>query len=388
MPVSEDRLYNSDRLNRWFAISSVLMTASLFWMIHVDYDRPWRGFQDRYFLGKAAIAHLDWLDAERTERQQEIEDARQRLLDVEDLSGQVDGPRRAALSTELVEVGLSFSLENGEWSRRTQLLEVSKSRYEEKLAEMGAAHPAVQEAYAVLAEEEGQVENLRKKKEKWEDEQADLERQLKDLDAPIRKARMALLDLQAVAEEALSKDQSYRGVLTDEGFLGSVPLVSTLINLPLGDFTAPKNTPSRHQVNQLVLPNVRQRLNYLETYTTDRCTTCHVAIDDPEFSKERLARKLEQSLPGVNEAMQRLGHEPFEYPPVPTPEGSERALDAGKVTDHWDQLDQQQRSDYFDALLARVNEYLTLANRKTIDLSQPVLAHPDLDRCLVGRYPW
>ena len=379
MPVSEERLYKIDRLNRWFAISSILMTASLFWMIHVDYDRPWRGFQDRYFLGKAAIAHLHWLDAQRTERKQEIEDARQRLRDVEALSQQVDGVRRAALTEELVEVDLSFNLANGEWSRRIQLLDVSKSRYEEKLAEMGAEHPVVQDAHTVLAEEEDRVEELRQQKEKWEDKKADLQKQLKNLEAPVRNARKALRDLEAIADGALAKDRNYRGVLSDQGIFANVPFVSTLINAPLVDFTAPKNTPSRHQVNQLVLPNVRQRLNYLETYTTDRCTTCHVAIDDPEFSKERLARKLEQSLPGVNEALQRLGHEALEYPPAPTPEGADRALEAGRVTEHWDQLDAQQRDDYFDALLARVNEYLKLANRKTIDLTQPVLAHPDLD---------
>ncbi|MEK7755658.1 MAG: hypothetical protein AAB385_00390, partial [Planctomycetota bacterium] len=151
------------------------------------------------------------------------------------------------------------------------------------------------------------------------------------------------------------------------------------INAPLLDFTAPMNTPGRHQVNQLVLPDVRQRLNYLESYTTDRCTTCHVAIDDPEFSQERLARKLERSLPGISEAMQRMGHPAAASPVPPAVEGKGTALPEGRVTEHWDELTKKQQNAYFDELLKLVNGYLKLSGRKTIELGQPILAHPDLD---------
>src|SRR3970282_725951 len=100
-------------------------------------------------------------------------------------------------------------------------------------------------------------------------------------------------------------------------------------------FAAPKNTPGRHQVNQVVLPDVRQRLNYLESYTTDRCTTCHVAIDDPEFSKAPPARKWEQSIPGISEAMQRMGKPPVDPPAPPTLAKGDVALSAGQVTERW-----------------------------------------------------
>ena len=51
MPVSENRLYESNKLNMWFAISSILMTASLLWLIKVDHVRPWRDFQKEYYKG-------------------------------------------------------------------------------------------------------------------------------------------------------------------------------------------------------------------------------------------------------------------------------------------------------------------------------------------------
>ncbi|MFQ5494027.1 MAG: hypothetical protein ACE5EX_01470, partial [Phycisphaerae bacterium] len=178
---------------------------------------------------------------------------------------------------------------------------------------------------------------------------------------------------------ALKRDQDYRGVLRDDGLLGGLPIVGAVINAPILDFAAPKTTPGRQQVRQLVLPDVRQRLNYLESYTTDRCTTCHVAIDDPEFARDRLARKLERSLPGINQALQRRGLDPFDPPRPPTLEGTDQALPVGAVTPHWEKLSEAQQDAYFDALLGLVNRYLKLVDRKTIDLGQPILAHPDLE---------
>ncbi|RME38687.1 MAG: hypothetical protein D6788_06955, partial [Planctomycetota bacterium] len=144
-------------------------------------------------------------------------------------------------------------------------------------------------------------------------------------------------------------------------------------------FAAPKNTPGRQQINQYVLPDVRMPLNYLESYTTDRCTTCHVAIDDPEFSPDRLARKLERRLPAINEALRRKGFEPLSFPEPPTLSGETEPLPVGHVTDHWEQLTRAQRKAYFEALLEKVNSYLRLTGRKTIKLGQPLLAHPHLE---------
>ncbi len=379
MPIPEERLYRSARINRWFAFSSVLMTASILWMIEVDYDRPWKEFQDDFFRGRAAMAHLDYLDATREERVKEIAEAERRLADKRQFAAETTGAKRTALVKERDEADLNFKKANAPFSHAFQVLEVTKDTYERALGAYGPNHAVTKEAYATFKEEEENVAVLRKDNEHWEDEKKRLERALKDLDEPVRIAEKRLADLQEAAKASLQKDQQYRGVLTDEGILGGLPIVKAIINAPLLDFTAPKNTPGRHQVNQLVLPEVRQRLNYLESYTTDRCTTCHVAIDDPEFSPERLARKLERSLPGVSEALQRMGQPALSPPTPPVVEGGGAALPAGRVTEHWDKLTKKQQNAYFDELLKLVNGYLKASGRRTIELGQPILAHPDLD---------
>jgi len=71
---------------------------------------------------------------------------------------------------------------------------------------------------------------------------------------------------------------------------------SEAINAPLVDFLAPRGTPGKNEIKQVVLPDIRQDLHFVETYTTDRCMTCHVGIDDPLFSDRNL-EKFKDKLP-------------------------------------------------------------------------------------------
>jgi len=379
MPVSEDRLHKSDRLNRWFAVSSLLMTLSIIWMIQVDHARPWRGFQDRYFVGKAALAHLDFLDAAREVRREELELARQLLKDARAYAAETTGSLRAELAHQLAEAELEFKKVNDPWSRASQILDVTRDTYERTLGKYGPGHELTVAAHAQLRTEEEHEERLRKEKEHWEDTRKQVERRVREIDEPVILAEKQVRELKSAAEDALAKDRQYRGVLADKGPLGRIPVVKALINAPLFDFTAPKTTPGRERVEQLVLPDVRQRLNYLETYTTDRCTTCHIAIDDPEFSRERLARKLERSLEGINDELERMGMAPYEPPAPPVLAQGGVTLPSGTVTEHWEELTPGQQTEYFDALLGTVNDYLRASGRKEIDLNQPVQAHPNLD---------
>lgn len=383
MPIPEDRLYNSGRLNRWFAVSSLLMTGSILWMIEADYNRPWRGFQRDYFVVKAALSHFDSLDSLREVNEQKLRDARQRLADARQYADETIASERAELEEELANAKLEFKKVDGEYSGLAQLLDVTSDRYEKVLAAYGEGHEQTVRAAQKLEQEMAKVEALRQQQEHWQDEVKRLEVALRVLNRPVQTAAKLVSDLEKIRDDARIKDEHYRGVLGKSSalpdFLADVPLVDWVINQRMLDFVAPKTTSGREQVKQLVLPDVRQRLNYLESYTTDRCTTCHIAIDDPDFSQEHLAAKLERSLPGIDEAMERLGHAPMAPLPPPTAIEGEREVPQGHVTEHWDHLSKRQRDQYFEALVDRANEYMELANRKPLKLRQPILAHPDLD---------
>ncbi len=383
MPIPEERLYNSGRLNRWFAVSSLLMTGSILWMIEADHNRPWRGFQRDYFVVKAALSHFDYLDSKREVKAQELSEAQQRLADARQYADETISSERQTLADALANARLEFKKVDSEYGGLAQLLDVTSDRYEKVLAAHGEGHELTVRASERLDQELATVEKLRQDQEHWQDEVKRLEVALRKINLPVQVASKLVTDLEKIRDDARIKDERYRGVLGKSSilpdFLADVPLVDWVINQRMMDFVAPKTTSGREQVKQLVLPDVRQRLNYLDSYTTDRCTTCHVAIDDPDFSQEQLAGKLERSLGGIDEAMQRLGHAPLTPLPPPTAIEGEREVPQGHATEHWDDLSKRQRDAYFATLVDRANEYMELAGRKPLKLGQPILAHPDLD---------
>ena len=158
MPVSENRLYESNKLNMWFAISSILMTASLLWLIKVDHVRPWRDFQTEYYKGKAVLAHLDYLDANRKDRLDELALARQRLHDAEEFANQTSGTERIRLASDLAKAALEFKKADDPWSRVSQVLEVTRDTYERTLGKYGLESRLTEQAHKQLRAEEADEE--------------------------------------------------------------------------------------------------------------------------------------------------------------------------------------------------------------------------------------
>jgi cbb3-type cytochrome oxidase cytochrome c subunit len=381
MPIPEDKLRRPEKLHIWFAVSSVFMLASLLWLIQVDYARPWRDHQDDFFLAKAAFAHLDYLTTTTDAREQEIALARQALEAAREHDRVNNVAARQQIQAELDEAAFAFKKADAPFSRVSQVLQVSHDTYERALGAHGPDHPTTIAAKSRLDAEREELEALRRAKEESEDAKKRLTRQLRDLDAVVVAAEKRLAALQQAQTDALKRDQQFRGVLTDKGMFGGIPLVKAIFNMPLLDFAAPKNTPARHEVKQLVLPGIEQNLNYLRTYTTDRCTTCHIAIDDPEFSQETLARKIERSLGAINETLVKAGQPAVDYPPPPVLSGALQTtkLQPGGVVAHWDVLSTTQRNEYFSGLVDGMNRYLKATGRQPVELRQPLLAHPNLD---------
>ena len=368
MPIPTDTLRDMNGLNRWFAVSCVLLLASLVWMIWEDYDRPWRGFQDDYMVAQATLAHLDYLQTQTEAYQNEIDQAEISLEQAEQ-ERKENLSKRAELELNLAELKVEHDGLKIQFGNADAIVQVTRVEYEEALTHYGEDHDHTKHVWRKLQNEEKEVAELKLAKDKVEDQQKEIRNQVKAIDQSVIDAQKALDSLNKVVSDAQLKEDRYSNVLT-----------KAVINAPLMDFTAPKGTESRHEVKQYVLPEVRQELNYLQTYTTDRCTTCHVSIDNKNFSRQNLARTFERSLPAINEELKRLKQQPIEFPAVPEldmeyPPDIER----GQVTEFWTLFTKGQQKAYFNELLDRVNTYLDRTDKKEMKLRQPLIAHPNLD---------
>src|SRR5690606_33779371 len=141
----------------------------------------------------------------------------------------------------------------------------------------GEAHSSTRAAKARLDALLAEFQEARQRFEALADERAEIENQQKLVQAPLTEAQRLL----AIVEKDRNAIQKRYEDLSDT-------LKRGIFNLPLLDFAAPKGTIGRHEIKQVVLPDVRVELNFLQSYATDRCMTCHVAIADKTFTRENL----------------------------------------------------------------------------------------------------
>ncbi len=244
-------------------------------------------------------------------------------------------------------------------------LGVAVTAYEYAKSEHGENDPHTQQAKQErTAIEERYTEALRQF-EQLADERQAIEDRLKALRSDVSDAERALARIEKVHADAQKAYADY-----------SSTIKRGIYNLPLADFAAPKGTPGRNEIKQAVLPDVKVELHFVQNYQTDRCMTCHVAIDNREYTKENLARRLEKAVFSINEKLARDGKTPF----LEAPAVAEREdLEPGHVAAGWRTLTHEQQDRFFDRLVHEVNRFQNAEGGETLAFGQPLLAHPDLD---------
>ncbi len=380
MPVPTDTLYNIRRLNVWFAISAAFLALCTFWMIWDDYDRPWKGHQDRYMAAQAALAELQYRITQQKSFQQKLEQAR---ANVHETKKDVDRDQNADYAgwlDDLAENQASAYSLDLQFKQKDAWVVVTRSDYEKTVALEGADSELAKRIAEKLKQDEQDLADTRRRKEEVEDEIRVIRRKLKEVEKDYRAAQRQLGDLQKLVDQARSKREQF----------GS-KLGKAIFNIPLGDFAAPKGTPARYEIKQVVAQDVKSKLNFLEGYRVDRCTTCHVVIDDVNFTHKNLVAQFEQAIPAIAEALAKsnpaAGAVSVAMPEPPKVYGLSDQQLRGQVAVHWDRVSKQDGDAYFDELQNQVNAYLVHVGMPTIDLGHPLQAHPDLDLFLTSDSP-
>ena len=282
MPVTTDTLWNMRRLNIVFGVSSVLMLGSFFWMMKHDMDRKWREFQTQYFNARSGLAHLTYVAYESPANQEKydalkkaVDDARKTINadEVSDLEAELE-----TKSGELEGVALAFGNTNA-------ALGVTIFHLDEKQAFEGLEDKHTLELKAKYESQTTRLASLKKKKDMLEDDLRRLKSSLKRIQAPVVAAERELGAFEKGMNDALTADKKY-----------GPGIERTLINAPILDYAPPKDIPGRQEVKNLFMENIRVDMNFTDTYVSDRCTTCHIGIDNPAMTRENLMAQAEQAL--------------------------------------------------------------------------------------------
>src|SRR5262249_22150754 len=155
----------------------------------------------------------------------------------------------------------------------TSEYQTAKANYDEHRYAFESARNAgksSQAQQASVVEEEHRVSDLNLQLEKLNAEKSDLSKQLGQYTGDAASIAKQITELTA-ERDRLSKQL---------GVVEPSALKDYVLNAPLLDFMAPTI-----KIQQLILPNVYDDVNFVRVPKMDRCQTCHLAIDKKGYEK-------------------------------------------------------------------------------------------------------
>jgi cytochrome c2 len=259
-----DRLYQAQTLHKWFAISSLLLFVFTIGMVLKDYSREWKRYQRDF----NKLAYQNAAD-EFWEARGAIDDTKYNALAASYNSAMEAQKQNSGAISQAEEQVAAL---NAQFIRVDQLYKSTKAQYD-------ADKYAYDEAVAL------NTSDLPKRKETAEatgKATDDYFREREEITTKLDAAKAELTKLQTQAIEDRKAIMEMRGDLDRIGrqlnALNPGALVTAIINAPMLDFLKPSL-----QVKQILLPGLFYDQPFKQISRVDRCTTCHLGIDNQKF---------------------------------------------------------------------------------------------------------
>jgi mono/diheme cytochrome c family protein len=258
--------YNVDFLNVVFAASSIFLFVTTVWMVWADFDREWKGTQRRFNQLQIEVTRAQLQQTERginktklTQFEQQMAAARQ--------SEQTNKAKIDEIQKKIADVDARLF-------RANQAATFAKAKYDVDRYAFEVAREKkegnIEEQQKKVEEEGRSVAELNLGVDKINAEKAALNAELGKYTGT---AAQLQKDIDALLFEQNRLQKQYNAI--------QPTLVKNyVLNAPLIDFMAPTL-----KIQQTVLPNVVDDVNFTKVAKMDRCTTCHLSIDVKGYEK-------------------------------------------------------------------------------------------------------
>jgi len=263
----DERLYGGSTLNKWFTVGGLMLLIGVVWMLRHDWVRDWKDFQQEFRELK-----IDQTKAALAEAEQAVDPKEKAEIEAQLAKGQAEA---AAQQDKLDTLDKERLQLDGEYYRANQLFQFAKSKFD-----------AARYRFEELAVSHADPSRLAGAREELENLRVDMETKQKATDnlnlaLEAKKAEVASLQAdRTAAEKRLAamgeKAEAIRSRLAkiDHNIFNDF-----IRNAPIADMLAPTL-----KIDQIVLEKLKDNYNFMHVGRIDRCTTCHVGIDDRAFS--------------------------------------------------------------------------------------------------------
>ncbi len=259
--------YNVDFLNVVFAASSIFLFMSVVWMVWDDYDRQWKNTQREFAQLEYRVTQASLQQAQRSVDRNKLAQLRAQQ-GAGEKNVQANQVKVDELQKKLDDIEARVFREQQDANFAKATYDHDRYEFEATRAERGDA--AAEKKGQRVREEEAQLAELNLKLEKSIAERAALQRQLGEYTGQV-----------AAVQKQLEEMNAEQGRLRKRLDVLAPSMVKDYFrNAPLLDFMAPTL-----KVQQIILPNVVDDVNFTKVPKMDRCQTCHLAIDKKGYEK-------------------------------------------------------------------------------------------------------
>ena len=257
--------YNVDFLNVVFAASSIFLFLSVIWMVWDDYDREWKSTQRQFSELEYQVTQANLERASREVDQNKLTQLQGSLAaaqkNVEANQAKID-----ELRGQMAEIDARLARESQDYQFTKATYDQDRYNFEASRA-AGAANEREGEAVKELQQ---RTNELQLTVEKTTSERNAIQQQLDQIMGESGKLQGQITEMQ----------QEQGRLRTRLRVLEPSVLKAYFRDAPLLDFMAPTL-----KVQQVILPNVVDDVNFVKVAKMDRCQTCHLAIDRAGYEK-------------------------------------------------------------------------------------------------------
>ena len=271
MAEPEERHYNIDRLNMVFAIASIVLLFVLIWLVTDDYAREWKDYQRKF------------RDLEIEKTRVKYDYAANELQGNDEykaLEGQLAEARKAFAAGCPQKTDAQAKKSAAENDLLNQKYKFTKAEYDAARYryETAQAHGGAEGAHLAKAAEElsGLERKLAELKLAVEQSDQDLAQRQKTADEC--RAQLTELERQERAFQQKTKILQRKLDKIDPNAMNFTNRIAEMVrDLPIVDLANPN-----YKIDQIVVKDITEDLNFAKVPTVDRCVTCHQGIANPD----------------------------------------------------------------------------------------------------------